>query len=88
MLVVVADRDQRGTVEVNYSWLPTFIGMNSAVMKELENVMQEHAIGKLLTSETLLELHDKVIDFLETRFSHISGLRDYLDSLKFVEFVG
>lgn len=88
MLAVVPDRDQAGVLELNYSWLPTWIGMNAPLLKEMEEKLKTDMVGQPMSPESLLRLHDRVIDFLEARFPHITGLRDYLEGLKFVELKG
>ena len=75
-----------GIVELAYTWLPTWIGINTALKQKLEDKLQEEAVGKPMTEETMQELHDKVMDFFVEEFPEIIGLRDYLDGLKFVRF--
>lgn len=73
-----------GEVELNYMWLPTFIGIDAAAKKALEDHMRPLLEGKPLTAETLDDAHHAVLDFLDERYG-IPGLRDYVDSMKFVE---
>jgi hypothetical protein len=73
-----------GEVELNWMWLPTFVGMNAQLKKELE----ERLAPKLMSlpiDEGLEQAHEMVIDFLVERFPNLKGLRDYLDALKYVE---
>lgn len=72
-----------GEVELNFMWLPTFIGMNVSVQKEIEKELHPVLQGKPLTEDTLRDAHDRVIDFLCQKFP-LEGLRDYLDAVKFV----
>ena len=75
-----------GLLELNWSWLPTWIGMNSTLKKEIEVECAKGVVGKEATDATLEAINDQVIAFLESRFPNIEGLRDYLDGLKFVRF--
>lgn len=80
-LVVVTEP---GTVELAYTWLPVWIGMNSALKKEMEDTLSSKIIGKPLTEDFLDAISDTVVDFLCDKYPQIEGLRDYLDALKFV----
>lgn len=82
MRLVVATEE--GVVELNYMWLPTWLGLNAALQKTLESKVQEHAVGKPLTEETLDYLHVFVIGVIQSLFPTLDGLSDYLDGLKFV----
>jgi len=75
---------ETGVVELNYTWLPTWIGINTPLKNELEKALADKLVGKPLTEEVLDEAHDLVVDFFAQRFPSMKGLRDYLDSLKFV----
>lgn len=72
-----------GEVELNYMWLPTFIGMDTNVKKLIEEKVGPELVGKELTEDTLQFAHDLIVDTLCDRYK-IEGLRDYLDSIKFV----
>lgn len=71
-----------GVLELNYSWLPTWIGMNSALKREIEEVLRSEFEGKPVD---LARAHQTVVSFLTTKFPAIVGLEDFLDGLKFVE---
>lgn len=75
-----------GVVELNWMWLPTFIGSSADTKKKLEDELQEHVVGKQLTEATLDDINDLVIDALEDLHPAVEGLRDYLDGLKFVKY--
>jgi hypothetical protein len=74
-----------GKVELNWSWLPTFIGMSSDMLRRMEKKLSPLLVGKPLTEETLDAAHELALDFICQEHHAIRGLRDYLDSLKFVE---
>lgn len=80
--VVVTDP---GVLELNYMWLPTWVGSNAMLKKHLEEQLQEKVVGLPLTEETLDEVNDMVIGAIEEKYPEIKGLRDYLDGLKFVQ---
>lgn len=73
-----------GEVELNYTMLPTFIGINAALKRELEDTLRPLIEGQPWTEETFDRAHELVLDFLEKKFSALRGLRDYLDGLKYV----
>lgn len=73
-----------GVVEVNYMWLPTWIGLNSILLREMGEKVQDSLIGKSM-EEGLAVGHRAVIDFLIARFPEVSGLREYLEGLGKVE---
>ena len=81
-------RVDRGVLEVNYMWLPSWIGMNSVLMKELGEYMRSKAEGKELNTDTLDELDLEVRNFLCQRFPTIEGLDRYLNGLIHVKYDG
>lgn len=78
-------RTQEGVLELNYMWLPTWIGMNAKIKRDLEKAIGEKVVGLELTQETLEMVNEMVIDYLVESHPHVSGLQDYLDGLKFVK---
>jgi hypothetical protein len=73
-----------GVLELNYMWLPTFIGMNTNLKTEIEKSLAPQLEGMPLDEATLDWAHEQVVTFLEKRFAHVAGLRDFVDSLKFI----
>lgn len=73
-----------GEVELNYMLLPTFIGINALLKKELEDTLKPLIEGQEWSERTLDLAHDLVLDFLVGKFPALHGLRDYLDGLKYV----
>jgi hypothetical protein len=71
-------------VELNYMWLPTFIGQNAAFKKKLEQDLRGQIEGLELTPVNLDRIHGMVMDYILEEFK-IEGLFDYLDGLKFVQ---
>lgn len=78
------DRTGPGTLALNYMWLPTFIGMNSRLVQEIEAYLAPHIVGQPLDEATLDTADQLVLEFLGKRFPDVLGLPDYLDGLKFV----
>lgn len=82
MRVVVATAP--GELELNYMMLPTFIGMNALLKKDLETTLKSKIEGQPWTESALDHAHDLVIDFLVEKFASLKGLRDYLESIKYL----
>ena len=83
MLTVQLAKD--GALELNWMWLPTFIGQNYMVMRELEKVWKEKFAGKLeATEDGLHEIHEFTLGWLCDKFK-IEGLGHYLRALSFVK---
>jgi len=73
-----------GVLELNWMWLPTWIGMNSALKARLEKELQAEIVGRELTEDALDEISNMVIEEIATMNPGIDGVQDYLDGLKFV----
>lgn len=73
-----------GELELNYMMLPTFIGMNTLLKKELEAKFKVQFEGQPMTDEFLDRAHDLIIDFLVEKFAALKGLREYLDGVKYI----
>jgi hypothetical protein len=82
--LLLIQRTEVGHIELNWSWLPTWIGMNTALLREIEAAVSPMVVGRALTDDLLEEIHQLVIDFLKQKYVNISGIDDYLDGLKFV----
>lgn len=76
-------RTGKGRVELNYMWLPTWIGMNSSLVAELEKEISPKVQGKALTPEVLDQANAEIIEFLVEKCP-LPGLSDYLDGIKFI----
>lgn len=76
-------RVHHGVAEVNWMWLPSWIGMNAALLKEVSEAVRADTEG--MPIEKALESgHRIVIDFLVDRFPTIRGLKEYLSALDLV----
>ena len=76
-------RTDPGKVELSFMWLPLFVGQDTSLKKEIEKVLSTEFQGKPLNDDTLDDRHERVLDIVCQKHK-ISGLRDYLDSLKYV----
>lgn len=85
MRTVVRTAD--GVIELNYIWLPTWIGMNNKIKKELEDRLKDKIVGMPITESTMDDMNDMVIDELVAINPAVDGLRDYLDGLKYVKYL-
>ena len=72
-------------VELNYMWLPTWIGQNAQFKQQLEADLRSQIEGLELTVDNLDKIDTMVLNYIIMKFPHINGLFDYLDGLKFVE---
>lgn len=71
-------------VELNWMWLPTFIGMHSGFKAEMEKVFLDKHKGRNITAAVLDEIHAEIIEYLLAKYPR-KGLDQYLDALKYVE---
>jgi hypothetical protein len=79
---------EAGVLELNWTWLPTWIGMNAKLKKEIEDVLKSKVVGLTNSEEDLCKIDEMVFDLVDKKATHVTGLRDYLDGLKFVTVRG
>ncbi len=74
-----------GQLELNYMWMPTWIGINRTALETIQEVLKAKVrdAGLAATDENLDMLNELVIETLVEKYD-VVGLRDYLDGLKFV----
>lgn len=77
---------EEGILELNWMWLPTWIGMNANLKASIEKELAEKVVGLSITEDNLDYIHGLVVDYLVKQNTFVEGLRDYLDSLKFVQY--
>lgn len=83
MRVVHVAKD--GAIEVNWMWLPTFIGQNYMVLRELGDAWKERFPNGVKSDETGLdEIHNFTIDWLCQKFA-IPGLKEYLQAIENIQ---
>lgn len=73
-----------GTLELNYMWLPTWIGLNAKLKQEIETEVAPLVVGREITEQDLDQISDQVLDIIVRRCP-VQGVRDYLDGLKFIQ---
>lgn len=80
-----------GVVELNWVWLPTWLGQNPTFKKNVEahinKWLQEHGVVTT-TPENLDLMHAEVLRFILDTFPSPLGLGDFLEGLKFVDGLG
>jgi hypothetical protein len=76
--------ESEGVLELNWTWLPTFIGMNSPLKKRIEEQIIPIAVGQSLSEELLQAVDEAIILFLVEEFK-IEGLREYLCAIQAVK---
>jgi hypothetical protein len=74
-----------GVVELNFLWLPTFIGMNGAFKEKMERDLAEKVQGMTMDDKGLDRAHEIVVEYIVKAFPQIRGLGRYLDSMKYLE---
>ena len=75
-------------IELSWMWMPTFIGQNYGVLKELGKAWEgAFPNGVVVTSEGLDEMHEFTIKWLCEKFN-INGLYEYLKAIENVEESG
>lgn len=77
--------EEHGVMSLNYMWLPTWIGMNSMLVNELNALLSERLVG-MPADDALTVGHMLVVDTLCKRYPLIKGMREYLDALHPVHF--
>lgn len=70
-LVVATDP---GTVEINYTWLPTWIGLNAQLLRRMADRIRPFARDRVLDDATLEALETSLIRMLCEEFPHVKGL--------------
>ena len=74
-----------GRLELNFMWMPTWLGINKAAKETIEAELKSKVAGLPATEENLDVINDLVLDVLAAKYTGIEGLKDYLDGLKFVK---
>jgi hypothetical protein len=82
------DRTGPGRLELNYMWMPTWVGMNEALIREIEELLSATIMGQPITDETLDLAHQAVLEILVNKFPALTGLFEYLDGIKYVDING
>ncbi len=75
-----------GTIELNYTWLPTWMGCNAHLTADIERELQHKLVGRVVSEDLLDEAHEYVLAFLCDKHKSFQGLRQYLDGIKAVSW--
>lgn len=83
MRVIQVAKD--GAIELSWMWLPTFIGQNYPILKELGKAWEaEFPQGVTYTPAGLDEMHKFTLQWLCEKFT-IDGLYEYLKAIENVK---
>jgi hypothetical protein len=77
-------RTDEGVLELAYTWLPTWLGINSKFKNEMLTELKDKIVGLTMDERGMEEAHRLVLDYICEKNASIKGLRDYLDALKYV----
>ena len=85
MRSVIVSRDRDDTVELAWMWMPTFIGQNTPLQRELQAALKKEFPPPWgATEERMYAIHRFVCTWLEERL-RIKGLGMVIDALKHIE---
>lgn len=73
-----------GQLELNWMWLPTFIGQNFVLLEELRQAVLEKFRGLALDDGVVWQIHYFALDWLVQKLN-IPGLERYLGALAEVQ---
>ena len=76
---------EEGQLEINWQWLPTWIGVNQELQQEMQEHVAKQVEGLPANQTTINVAEEAVLSFLVRRFPNMCGLGHFLDALKFVE---
>lgn len=75
---------EEGTISINYTWLPTWIGMNNILLAEVGKIIHSEFKGKPLDEEHLDMMHMRASELLCEKL-RIKGLSALFEALRAVE---
>lgn len=81
MNLILRNPDDPNTVTINYAWLPTWIGLNQALLSDVANQLLEEFSPRPLRQDTLNEMEIRLIDLLSDRLK-MPDLRNLLYALR------
>lgn len=86
MLLVVTSPDEPGITQLNFMWLPTWLGMNGPFQADLKAKLGEKFVGMPVNDETLAIMSAAVLDAIVDKYPGVTGLRQYLEALEHVGY--
>lgn len=79
-------RTAPGEWEINFMWLPAWLALNPRIHAEVSSrVADALPPGTVMDQAAFDKAEDVIVAYLEESFPAITGMREYLDGLKFVE---
>lgn len=78
MKLVIRTRDRE--LELNWMFLPTFMGMNLQLKRDVEKELARYR-GRTVTDDLLNEMHEFVLGYLLSKYP-LPGLEGYLRALE------
>ena len=69
-----------GVLEFNYMWVPTCIGMNSALKAEIEELIAPLVVNEPFSADLILKIEEETLKLLYKRFPGID-VRKFLQPL-------
>lgn len=78
-LVVATDY---GVLEINYPWLPTWMGMNTKLVERLQEKLREAVCGRPMNEQTMADAHELVRTTLCELYPAFTGLPEFLDAIR------
>lgn len=85
MRLVYQTKDSRNSLELAWTWLPTWLGMNPVFKNELEKEVLDEFSGQVINDDTLEKVHEFVITRICSRYPDITGLSEYLHAVEKVD---
>jgi hypothetical protein len=76
--------DEGGELVLNWMWLPTFMGQNYHLLRELETAWTERFLGKDTTEDVLDEIHEFTVEWLAEK-APLPGVAEYLLAIEHVK---
>jgi hypothetical protein len=74
-----------GVAEVNWTWLPSWLGLNSMFLKQLGEHLKPQLLNLRLDQGTLDLGHELAKNYIVSCFPNIEGLAGYLDAIRLVK---
>lgn len=78
-----------GVVELNWVWLPTWLGQNTVFKKEVEEHVQAWLAKQpqpvVIDNQLLNDLDELIANYVGSKFPEPKGLMQYLEGLAYVD---
>ena len=85
MRIVQRSKSDPTCLELSWMWLPTFIGQNVALLKDLDKAMSKEFPPPLELDDVVLDkIHDFAVSWIQEKLK-IAGLDQYLHAARYVD---